>query len=80
MCYNTPTNTGEAGNVAKERDYAKEYQREKARRAATEARIVVKVAPKLNEDFELKCTQQGTSRNAVLKNFIERYTYDDFGQ
>lgn len=80
MCYNTPTNTGEAGNVTKERDYAKEYQREKARRAVTETRIGVKLTPKIASDFENKCKANGATRNAVLRRYIERYTYEDFDQ
>lgn len=77
MCYNTPTNTGEAGNVAKERDYKREAETAKAR---GEIKIGVKASQKLHDDFTAKCLANGTNKNAVLRRYIERYTYEDFDQ
>ena len=66
--------------MPKERDYAKEWQREKERRSQTEARVSVKMTPELAEAFAKKCVQNGTTKNAVLKSYIERYTYQNFDQ
>ncbi len=77
MCYNTPTNTGEAGNVAKARDYKREAETAKAR---GEKYWSLKVSGKLATDFTAKCAKNGVSKNAVLRRYIERYTYDDFDQ
>lgn len=63
--------------MPKERDYAKEWQYEKARGII---KIGVKVPQQLHDDFTAKCEQNGTNRNAVLKSYIERYTYQDFDQ
>lgn len=56
-----------------ERDYKKEYQREKEQ----SKHIGVKVEPKLFEDFTAKAELNGTNKNALLKAFIEAYTYGD---
>ena len=66
--------------MAKERDYAKEYAREKAGRKEREAFARVKLTPKEAEDFTAKCLENGTNKNAVLKRYIERYTYEGFDQ
>lgn len=66
--------------MPKERDYAKEWQREKAHRAKTEARVSIKITPELADAFAKKCALNSTTRNAVLKSYIERYVYQDFDQ
>ena len=40
----------------------------------------VKVPDNLKDDFETKCAENGTNKNAVLKRYIERYTYEGFDQ
>lgn len=62
-----------------------EYKRNYAREAETaklrgEVKIGVKATQKLNEDFTAKCAENGTNKNAVLKRYIERYTYEGFDQ
>ena len=64
----------------KKRNYAREWETEKIRIKENEARIVVKTTPKINDDFSAKCAANGTNKNAVLKRYIERYTYENFDQ
>jgi hypothetical protein len=79
--YNGGTLIMEAGaDMAKERDYSKEWEREKERRKITEARVFGKVAPQVAVDFDAKCAANGTTKNAVLKSYIMRYTYENFDQ
>lgn len=80
--YNIDTHETKAGvDMAKERDYAKEYAREKdQRKARGEMMVGVKVTRTINEDFVAKCVENGTTKNAVLKNYIMRYTYENFDQ
>lgn len=66
--------------MPKARDYAKEWQREKEHRAQTEGRVSVKMTPELADAFTKKCAQNGTTKNAVLKSYIERYVYQNFDQ
>ena len=66
--------------MPRKRDYAKEWQAEKARIADKEARVVVKLPVQVAEDFAARCELNETSRSAVLKSYIERYTYQDFDQ
>ena len=57
--------------MATNRDYGKEYEREKAR-----AKIIpIKVSPELFDAFTAKTERDGTSKNAVLKACAEAYTY-----
>ena len=66
--------------MAKERDYAKEYAREKESRQAREKMVGAKLSKQLADDFEKKCAENGKTKNAVLKRYIERYTYEGFDQ
>lgn len=63
--------------MAKERDYAKEWELEKKRGVKL---VGVKVPEKLKDDFEATCASNNTTKNAVLKRYIERYTYEGFDQ
>ena len=63
--------------MPQERDYQKEWQREKITRKTSETRIVVKVLPSVADDFVKQCERRGTTRNAVLKEYIEKYTYGE---
>ena len=63
--------------MAKERNYAREAETAKAR---GELKIGVKVTKALSDDFTKKCEANGTNKNAVLKNYILRYTYEGFDQ
>ncbi len=62
------------------RDYKREYQREKEARRERDRMIGVKTTVELAEDFESKCKENGVTRNAVLRSYIERYTYEGFDQ
>lgn len=61
----------------KKRDYAKEWETAKLR---GELKVGVKVSKQLSDDFSAKCAANGTNKNAVLKRYIERYTYENFDQ
>lgn len=54
-----------------ERDYKKEYDREKIRSKI----LPIKVTPELFDDFTAKAELNGTNKNAVLKACAEAYTY-----
>ena len=76
--YNVGTQIKEVGaDMAKERDYAREWETAKTR---GELKIGVKVTQQLNDDFAARCEQNGTTKNAVLKSYILRYTYENFDQ
>ena len=64
----------------KKRDLKREWQLEKERTKGRESRVVVKIDTSTNEAFMAKCELNGTNRNAVLKRYIERYTYENFDQ
>lgn len=64
----------------KKRDLKREWQLEKERTKGKESRVVVKIDTATNEAFATKCELNGTNRNAVLKRYIERYTYENFDQ
>ena len=66
--------------MAKERDYAKEYAKEREKRLAREKMVGAKLSRQLADEFEAKCTRNGKTKNAVLKSYIERYTYEGFDQ
>ena len=57
-----------------ERNLQREYQTAKAR---GETLIGVKVPKQVADCFTAKCTQNGTTKNAVLKAYILQYTYGD---
>lgn len=59
------------------RNYAREAETAKAR---GELKIGVKVNQTLNDAFTKQCEKNGTTKNAVLKRYIERYTYEGFDQ
>lgn len=61
-----------AEDVANKRDYQKERQ---AAIARGEKMIGVKVTEKMAADFTTRCQLEGTTKNAVLYNYIEQYTY-----
>lgn len=63
--------------MAKERDYKHEAETAKAR---GETILTIKVSKPLAEDFRTKCAANETNKNAVLKRYIERYTYEEFDQ
>lgn len=63
--------------MPKERDYAKEWQREKARRAETEVVIRTKVSPQIAADFTARCEDNGMTRYAAIKEFVIRYANGD---
>ena len=42
--------------------------------------LFVKLPIQVAEDFAAKCELNETSRSAVLKSYIERYSYQDFDQ
>lgn len=78
VAYNGGTLIMEAGaDMAKERDYQKEAEQAKAR---GEMMVGVKINRSVNDDFVLRCQKNGTTKNAVLKSYIMRYTYDNFDQ
>lgn len=81
VAYNGGTLIMEAGaDMAKERDLKREWELEKARTAGKEYRVVCKIPTNLADDFAKRCEQNNTTKNAVLKNYIQRYTYDNFDQ
>lgn len=59
----------------KKRDYARESVTAKAR---GETYVSLKLNKTLKEDFSEKCAQNGTTMNAVLKAYIERYLSGEF--
>lgn len=59
------------GAIMAERDYKKEYAREKDQ----SKHIGLKVEPTLFEAFTAKTELNGTTKNAVLKACAEAYTY-----
>lgn len=64
-----------------ERDYAKEYEREKKYKKM----IGVTVTPQISEAFTKKIESDGTSKNAFLKSCIMSYinneiTIDEYGK
>lgn len=59
------------------RNYVREAETAKAR---GEKNIVIKVKQSVFNDFTQKCMDSGTNKNAVLKHYIERYTYEGFDQ
>lgn len=63
--------------MAKERDYKHEAETAKLR---GETILTMKVSKTMAEDFKAKCTANDTNKNAVLKRYIERYTYEGFDQ
>lgn len=63
--------------MPKARDYAREGETEKAR---GETRISIKLSKQLADEFAAKCVLNNTTRNAVLKSYIERYVYQNFDQ
>ena len=65
--------------MPRKRDYAKEWQRDKERRS-DEKIVGARVSVALATDFESQCAFNGTTKNAVLKSYIERYTYQGFDQ
>ena len=58
----------------KKRDLKREYETSKAR---GEKMVGVKINEKLATDFTAKCLENGTNKNAVLKDYIKFYTYGD---
>jgi len=66
--------------MAKERDYAKEWEREKERRLEKEKMVGAKLSRQVANDFEQQCSANGKTKNAVLKSYILRYTYENFDQ
>lgn len=66
--------------MAKERDLKREWELEKARTMGKEYRVVCKIPTGLADDFAKQCEQNNTTKNAVLKNYIMRYTYENFDQ
>lgn len=66
--------------MGKERDLKREWELEKARTAGKEYRVVCKIPMELAENFANICKSNGTNKNAVLKHYIERYTYEGFDQ
>ena len=54
-----------------ERDYKKEYDREKI----CSKILPIKVTPELFDDFTAKAELNGTNKNTVLKACAEAYTY-----
>ena len=66
--------------MAKERDYAKEWEREKERRLEKEKMVGAKLSRQVADDFEKKCAEHNSTKNAVLKSYIMRYTYENFDQ
>lgn len=76
--YNVGIQTEEVGaEMAKERDYVKEWEYEKKRGIKL---VGAKVPEQLKDDFEAKCKANNVTKNAVLKSYIERYTYEGFDQ
>lgn len=67
-------------DMAKERDLKREWELEKARTAGKEYRVVCKIPMDLANRFAEKCTNNKTTKNAVLKKYIERYTDENFDQ
>ena len=65
--------------MPKERDYAREWQTEKARQS-NYIKVTVKLTKQENADFDAKCAMLGTTKNAVLRSYVQRYTYQDFDQ
>lgn len=53
------------------RDLKREYELEKKKSKL----IGVKVPIQLNEDFTAKCELNNTTKNALIKKWIEDYTY-----
>lgn len=79
--YNNGTEILKVGaEMGKERDLKREWELEKARTAGKEYRVVCKIPVDLAERFAHVCKCNGTTKNAVLKRYIERYTYEGFDQ
>lgn len=79
--YNIDTHETKAGvDMAKERDLKREWELEKARTAGKEYRVVCKIPMEMANCFDEKCKANGTNKNAVLKSYIMRYTYENFDQ
>ena len=77
--YNNGTQMNEVGAIMGEykRNYAREAETAKAR---GETRVSIKVTKQVLEDFKKQCEKNGTTRNAVITKYIERYTYEGFDQ
>lgn len=75
--YNNSIQMNEVDAMAKERDYKREWETEKARGVKL---VGAKISEQLKDDFEAKCESNNTTKNAVLKSYIERYTYENFDQ
>lgn len=58
--------------MAKERNYKREAETAKER---GETKIGFKATIQFNDDFAAKCAENGTNKNAVLKQFAYEYTY-----
>lgn len=57
------------------RDYKREYQLNKEKDKAKYKLIGVKVTRELEADFSAKCELNGTTKNGLIKKWIEEYTY-----
>jgi hypothetical protein len=65
----TPSRKG--GAIMAERDYHKEYERDKSKKK----NVGVQITPDLFDAFTAKTELNGTTKNAVLKACAEAYTY-----
>lgn len=54
------------------RNYQKEYQAKKEKHK----QIACMVSPTLFDDFTAKCELNNTTKNAIIKQWIEEYTYN----
>lgn len=55
------------------RDYKREYDRQKEK----DKIIACHVPPQLAEDFTAKCELNNTTKNALIKKWIEKFTYGE---
>lgn len=62
--------------MSKERNYAREWQTEKARQTNT-TKVTVKLTNQENAAFTAKCAQLGKTKNAVLHEYVLRFIDQD---
>lgn len=53
----------------------RDYKRENELRKNKEKSIRCVMSPRLFEDFSAKCELNGTTKNGLIKKWIEEYTY-----
>lgn len=59
--------------MPKDRDYKREYERSKH----FYKKLSINIPPELYEDFNTKVELDGTTKNNLLKKWIEEYTYGE---